>query len=232
MHLVCTLLIITSHDVVQPLKQAHSASHAVIISGQICGSKLQRAFTLGDGCWLPILGPKMRDFIAIRNRKRMAIFSTIQTDKLIPTAEFLAIPASAVKIASEWHWRCAILVHSVWDVPARLRLIHGWNCYQILWLQTYHYCQRVYRPKKRFGELFLWKFLLLFLMKEFAWFIWPRATISPFPFPRNELPQLPEKFMPLQSPELLFPFPDKLISISYLDRFPDMFTFCLWRSRG
>ena len=30
---------------------------------------------------------------------------------LIPTAEFPAIPESAVKIASEW--RCAILVHSV-----------------------------------------------------------------------------------------------------------------------
>ena len=26
----------------------------MIISGQIFGSKLQRVFTLGDGCWLPI----------------------------------------------------------------------------------------------------------------------------------------------------------------------------------
>ena len=27
----------------------------MIISGQICGSKLQKVFTLGDGCWLPTL---------------------------------------------------------------------------------------------------------------------------------------------------------------------------------
>ena len=44
---------ITSHDVLEPLKQVLSASRDVIISGQICGSKLQRVFTLGDGCWLP-----------------------------------------------------------------------------------------------------------------------------------------------------------------------------------
>ena len=49
-----TLKIITSHDVLQPLKQALWASRDVIISGQICGSKLQRVFTSGDGCWLPI----------------------------------------------------------------------------------------------------------------------------------------------------------------------------------
>ena len=35
-------------------KQALSASRDVIISGQICGSKFQRVFTLGDGCWLSI----------------------------------------------------------------------------------------------------------------------------------------------------------------------------------
>ena len=46
--------IITLHDVLEPLNQVHSASRDVIISGQICGSKLQRAFTLGDGCWLPM----------------------------------------------------------------------------------------------------------------------------------------------------------------------------------
>ena len=45
--------IITSHDVLEPLKQVLSASRDVIISGQICGSKLQTFFTLGDGCWLP-----------------------------------------------------------------------------------------------------------------------------------------------------------------------------------
>ena len=33
-------------------KQALCASCDVIISGQICGSNVQRFFTLGDGCWL------------------------------------------------------------------------------------------------------------------------------------------------------------------------------------
>ena len=35
------------------LKQALLASRAVIISTQICVSKLQRVLTLGDKCWLP-----------------------------------------------------------------------------------------------------------------------------------------------------------------------------------
>ena len=38
---------ITSHDVPEPLKQVLSASRDVIISGQVCGSKLQRVFTFG-----------------------------------------------------------------------------------------------------------------------------------------------------------------------------------------
>ena len=43
---------ITSHDVLKPSKQVLSALRDVIISDQICGSKLQRVFTLGDdtGC--------------------------------------------------------------------------------------------------------------------------------------------------------------------------------------
>ena len=49
---------ITSHDVLELLKQVLSASRDAIISGQICGSKLQRVFTLGDGCWLPMYWPK------------------------------------------------------------------------------------------------------------------------------------------------------------------------------
>ena len=44
--------IVTSHDVLEPLKQVRSASRDVIISGQICGLKFQEVFTLGDGCWL------------------------------------------------------------------------------------------------------------------------------------------------------------------------------------
>ena len=49
--------LITSHDVLEPLKQVLSASRDVIIAGQICGSKLERVFALGDGCWLPTLAP-------------------------------------------------------------------------------------------------------------------------------------------------------------------------------
>ena len=45
---------ISVHDVWEPLKQALLASRDVIISSQICVSKLQRFSTLGDGCWLPI----------------------------------------------------------------------------------------------------------------------------------------------------------------------------------
>ena len=45
---------ISLDDVLEPLKQAFLASRDVIISSQICVSKLQRVFTLGDGCWLPI----------------------------------------------------------------------------------------------------------------------------------------------------------------------------------
>ena len=48
------LRIISLHDVWEPLKQALLASRDVIISSQICVSKLQRVFTLGDGCWLPM----------------------------------------------------------------------------------------------------------------------------------------------------------------------------------
>ena len=43
------------HDVWEPLKQAFWASRDVIISSQICVLKFQRFFTLGDGCWLPML---------------------------------------------------------------------------------------------------------------------------------------------------------------------------------
>ena len=37
----------------------------MFISGQICGSKLQRVFTLGDGCWLPIKSAKKGGFRVI-----------------------------------------------------------------------------------------------------------------------------------------------------------------------
>ena len=47
--------IISLHDVLEPLKQALLASRDVNISSQICGSKLQKVFTLGDGCWLPTI---------------------------------------------------------------------------------------------------------------------------------------------------------------------------------
>ena len=46
---------ITSHDVLEPLKQAILTSRDVMISGQIFGSKLESVVTLGDGCSLPML---------------------------------------------------------------------------------------------------------------------------------------------------------------------------------
>ena len=46
--------IISLHDVLEPLKQALFATRDVIVSSQMCVSKLQRVFALGDGCWLPI----------------------------------------------------------------------------------------------------------------------------------------------------------------------------------
>ena len=60
---------ITSHDdVLEPLKQVLSASLDVIISGQIRGSKLQRVFTSGDGCWLPI---KASSLIFLRSHQEL-----------------------------------------------------------------------------------------------------------------------------------------------------------------
>ena len=52
---------ISLHDVLEPLKQALLASRDVIISSQICGSNLQKVFTLGDGSWLPKTGPGRND---------------------------------------------------------------------------------------------------------------------------------------------------------------------------
>ena len=46
------------HDVLEPSKQALLALRDVIISSQNFGSKWQRFFTLGDGCWLPNKRPK------------------------------------------------------------------------------------------------------------------------------------------------------------------------------
>ena len=42
------------------------ASRDVIVSSQICVSKLQRFFTLGDGCWLPKQLPKCPRFASVQ----------------------------------------------------------------------------------------------------------------------------------------------------------------------
>ena len=63
---------ITSHDVLKPLKQAVLASRDVIISGQICGSKLQRVFTFGDGCCVSYkLGWVWSSFVISSKAKRL-----------------------------------------------------------------------------------------------------------------------------------------------------------------
>ena len=60
---------ITSHDVLEPLKQVLSASRDVIISGQICGLNRGIVFTLGDGCWLPKIASDFKcNPLEIRNR--------------------------------------------------------------------------------------------------------------------------------------------------------------------
>ena len=41
------------HDVLEPSKTSTLASRDVTISSQNFGSKCQRVFALGDGCWLP-----------------------------------------------------------------------------------------------------------------------------------------------------------------------------------
>ena len=50
---------ITSHDILEPLKQVLSASRDVTISGQICGSNRGKFIRLGDGCWLPNLAAEI-----------------------------------------------------------------------------------------------------------------------------------------------------------------------------
>ena len=62
--------LITSHDVLEPLKQVVSASRDVIISGQIWGLKLQSVFTLGDGCWLPSIVRHPRNISATSRKLR------------------------------------------------------------------------------------------------------------------------------------------------------------------
>ena len=46
--------IVTSHDILEHLREALVASRDVIISSQICSSNHRGFFTLSDGCWLPI----------------------------------------------------------------------------------------------------------------------------------------------------------------------------------
>ena len=63
------------HDVLEPLKQALLASRDVIIFSQICGSNLQKVFTLGDGCWLPIQSSWPQDFARYVSKQMVVIFA-------------------------------------------------------------------------------------------------------------------------------------------------------------
>ena len=71
--------LITSHDVLEPLKQVLSASRDVMISGQICGSNREMFSTLGDGCWLPF--QEIREFIGSGLRGSTIILKLHKTGK-------------------------------------------------------------------------------------------------------------------------------------------------------
>ena len=100
--------IISLHDVLEPLKQALSASRDVIISSQICGSNLQKVFTLGDGCWLPVLtclfffeGGAGFPWFLPKNKERKDREGLLDgRNRAIVIAESLARVIAAIRIAS------------------------------------------------------------------------------------------------------------------------------------
>ena len=88
---------ITSHDVLEPLKQALLAPRDVIISGQICGSKLQRVFTLGDVCWLP--NRRLRE----RMDQQVSLTTALRTFGLIADHTYDS-PTRKQAYPSEWRF--------------------------------------------------------------------------------------------------------------------------------
>ena len=88
--------IISLYDVLEPLKRALLASRDVIISSQICVSKLQRFFTLGDGCWLPIE-------MILASRKRCDLKTQKRCD-FYSAAQKIASDFSAISSAIFWRF--------------------------------------------------------------------------------------------------------------------------------
>ena len=70
----------------EPLKQVLSASRDVIISGQIYGSKLERVFTLGDGCWLPM-------------KRTLLDSKPLRSREVVPNHVFEG------EVSGEWRWQ-------------------------------------------------------------------------------------------------------------------------------
>ena len=105
---------ITSHDVLEPLKQVLLASRDVIISGQICGSKLQRVFTLGDGCYLPT---------EVRSSFLFALcklkFSTVGFQRALHATISVSIEARVDKLTP-------VPDRNQWKLPAKGGLIRYW----------------------------------------------------------------------------------------------------------
>ena len=84
--------IISLHDVLEPLKQALLASRDVIISSQICGSNLQKVFTLGDGCWLPIHAESGVSILVFEVHRAAAFWSGVCKNRLPNTIPEIAKP--------------------------------------------------------------------------------------------------------------------------------------------
>ena len=99
-------------------------------------------------------GPEMRDFRCEESRKRTALSSATKPGQMVFVAEFLAIPSSAVKLASER--RCAILVHSAggWLLGFRgVSLAPGCFGGSILGVFS-QVCQGVVQARLRFQDTF------------------------------------------------------------------------------
>ena len=90
---------ISLHDVLEPLKQALLASLDVIISSQICVSKLQRVFTLGDGCWLPMVSCSRGSDVSPD-----CSGSSFWSDQVLLSKSFRSGPWSTQEILSKEFW--------------------------------------------------------------------------------------------------------------------------------
>ena len=125
-------LYMTSGRLWEPLKQALLASRDVIISSQICVLKLQRFFTLGDGCGLPRHGLLLRDIgrrqpkaISVRNANIFFCINLRKGKYHLRSATHKYLSASFVAPAKRAHkGHC-------W--PKRHSEVFQWSPFHALW---------------------------------------------------------------------------------------------------